>query len=75
MGWLFLKVLPVAEVPAIVLHSVDLLCNCKGRAVRGLTSKKQNPLSFVHFPEVLFELAIIFPSPPTFLNCRNSFNY
>ena len=62
MGFPFFEVLAVVAVLPQGRVSIVLLCNCKGRAVRGLTSKEQKRfhLSFVYFQEVLFELAIIF---------------
>ena len=38
MGTVTFKVLAVLQVPVLIYEWIVLICNCKGRAVRGLTS-------------------------------------
>ncbi len=51
MGATSFKVLAVVKVPSLKALWIVLLCNCKGRAVRGLTSKEQKiPFTFCLLP-------------------------
>lgn len=51
MGLVIFEVLAVLEVLSLIGYWIFLLCNCKGRAVRGLTSKKQKiPFKFCLLP-------------------------
>ena len=51
MGIKNFEVLAVLEVHLLWCLWIVLLCNCKGRAVRGLTSKKQKiPFKFCLLP-------------------------
>ena len=51
MGDILFEVLAVVKVPAPFCLWIALLCNCKGRVVRGLTSEKTKiPFKFCLLP-------------------------